>query len=1068
MDPASPVAAFEQAALDSQVPTTRVAAEATLNAFTARADILQIALSVIFRTRTAIARHHAATALRTAALERWETLSREARYSPTESLRVQLVQFAVSHPIHLFERSSMLRAAAALTCRAYLEENKADRRRFFESVCAAASQPGRTADAQQIITALEMLSMLVAEFSAPPHLNEAPSETVVSFAGFDGELFLIFRAARAALTQIMSASTDRPAEEGRAIARHALVVLSDVLSFGQDDSESKASAVYGVNRGPEWHSVLQDLETLSRQLFLLLDALRPDDATAIDARRALFDVIDGTAAVSRRSYPTQESADASFMVLLQGLEGRSWSASNSRQERLLYAEVWRRFCVAHGWTELVRVAPGALDSFAKNTIQLFRARSLQRSDEDGDDWNIESDCLLLETWAGLVLQAEMRGQTQALEEHVSQVALEFIDNAMTAVLKVAEVDEEEDFGFDDESHEAALFEAAAVLCRVASKVCFARLASLLGDLSQSVFLAAGNNLASAAREGLVWVLRLSSAVLADDGEGELPEVPPQFAREDANVLLCAVFVCAELESRNLQRSSPRLEAVVLSCLTRLSKTYLLPSSPHQEKLATECVGGHDIAMNARALCLRKSIIGVSGRACEPEVAGAAASLLVALAPGRSSGRYPELLDDANWEPLPILGLERFEILPALAVEKVGTALSHYFAEQVGPRIVEPASAALRGLGCSQSQVADAVERALVALHLLGGVTQCSQAAPYVHESIVASIRAPDGGAFCAIRSFAYSNVEVLLAVLKLAQDVVACHLPLLLGDNASRCFADSVVLVEQVTESVANVPGGISFDDLSPLMSASLELLQRLVEAFGNRSTCGRAFYGLSVLAPLMTDQVLTYPSVRSKFYRLVDHLAVSFPDYVPELPLAFGETFLASVQASACRTYEENIARSGLEAVKSLAVFRVQNPTAAGPHLPSMPALDRALDQFAALIWEGLLLGGGRFSSSLDATSEALLPLILGAHRSHAVMERAGRVLTGPSGETDPGTSAALTELITASQRVASALGYVEGGDGLDLAPLAERHRAQAHFAAVVCKFAALTRLTTAGASRL
>jgi hypothetical protein len=1106
---ASAAEEFEQATLDSQVPSTRVAAEATLAAFAARADIIDISLSVIYQTNSAIARYHASTALRTAGLERWKSLSRDARYSPTDALRVRLVTFAVSRPIHSFERSAVLRAAAALTRRAYLEESKEERARFFEAVCKVAAQSDAGADVQQIVTALEMLSMLVAEFVSPSSGSASDvgleREMLVQaralFSGLDGELFMAFRAANTALTSLVANPGERPAGAVRAVAHHALTALSDILTFAESSDDEVHSAVYGLHRGPEWHGVLLELGALVPRMFRLFDGFRVDTSMgSADVLRTLYEVMDATAVISRRSYPSAESADAVLLGMLRGVEERDWSASNPRQERLLYAELWRRFCVAHGLAEILRVAPGVLDSFAKNTVQLLRARSPQ-SYEAEEDWGAESDCLLLEAWAGLALQADSLGNAAAMQSHVASVVAEFIDQSLGRAqswphagggCEEAE-DEEEDFGFDDESHAEAQLDAAAVLCRFASDACVTRLASLLAAVSKRVFLARGSGpggevMAPAdvaalrvAQEDLVGILRLSSAVLADDGIGETPEVPSVFAQKrlssGAGPLLGAVFATAELESATVQRRSrhgpagaelsPRVEAAVLECLARVAKTYLLPASAEQEVIATFCMGGGEVAARARSMSLSKSVAGICERTCEPDVAVAAAELLLALAPGLSSARYPELCDSSRWEPLPSMGLEKFEPLPARAVEMVGTALSHYFADAVTGRLVQPASEALKGLGAHQGNVADASERALVALHMLCGVAQCAQAAPHVHESLVAAIRAPDGGAFVAARDFARANASVMLAVIKFARDVVACHMPLLVGDAAALCFTDCVSLVQATAAAVSGHVAEVGSDDVAAVAAASLKLLQRLLEAKDDKSIRPAAFFGLSLILPLLAGPVMAYPDVRLPYFDLVTQLVSAHPAYIPELPVEIAEQLLSSLQAGACQSYEEGVTRSGLEAVSAVAVFRVRNPHLAGAHLPSMPVLDRALEVYLSLILEGIMLGGGRFRNSLDAAADALLPLLLGGGRARALLEQAGRTLVSTCGAKEADTIAVLEAMATASREVAPVLGYRAGGAS-DAAPLAERHRARQHFAMTVHEFAATARLAVTSTTTL
>lgn len=1059
------ISAFEQASRDAQVPALRVAAEETLASFSRHPSSSSFYLQVILNTNTPVARYHAASFLRA------NPSLPPALLTGPSAARVLLLNLAASHHVLPYERSAVLAAAASLAHAAYISEDPASRTELVATIADAARD--NSADTRHIVTALEMLTMLVAVFTPKAASKAAPAAASVRheasaalFGAADSELGLAFGAACGALDMIMANARDRPRVEVHAIARHALILIADVMMFGCKADEVVYSHVFGA----EWRGILSGLPALVGVVFQLFDGFRnrgEDDGDG-EVVRAVVDVLEAVTVVYQGSYGPGE-ADAFLHTLLHALEGRPWSATSAAQERLMYAAIWRRISVAHGLRNVHRVEAGALESFRQHTVEILGVgRASAAADEAEEDWSRECDCLLLEAWAELARQAEEAGDSTFLQQHVSSVVGEFVDQS---VRQIEEFEEEEDFGFEDESHEAAQIEAAALLCRYASDICLPQLACILGELSQRAFARREGSSLSALRQGqedLVWTLRLTGAVLADDVESETPQVPRAFRRggEGCRALFGALFALAQLESSTLEyRSrhgvdgddiSPRVEAEILIAFRRVAKTYLLPATDDEERIALLCVGGTEAASSARTLALSRSVFSICNRAHEGDLVSAAAEVLSTLAPGRSSGRYPEMCVDAAWSPLPKLGLEHFEALPPRATTFLGSSLAHYFADKVVPCLVQPAVQSLSELGGQQSSIADASERCQVAIYLLCGVARCSQAVASVHEHVLASIRGPSGGVLVATREFTRSNVSVSIAAVKFAQDIVLCHMPLLGSeDSVQACFADCLTLLCEALAVVSSNVQEISQDDVTRLVVAGLELLQSLVDAHvglevGKASRSTSVFGCLNCVLPLLSDSIFAAPDVKNLFLALVTELTTSSPESLPGLPVAFVEKILEVLSNCAFGRFEEKVMRGGLEAISSLASFRVRQPNLGNAQNPSVAALDLRLEGFLCAILEGILMGGANFRSSLDAAAEALLPLMLCGEKAGARVAHACRTLASQAGGGEQVAVAKFESMKNASKTAAQVLGHFPGGD-VAAAGNADRRQAKLLFSSAV-----------------
>jgi hypothetical protein len=1041
--PAS-VASYEQACLDAQVEATRVAGEASLSSFAARGDIVEVAMAVIQNSSLPVARFHACGALRVSVLERWEILSPALRHFPQVSIRDRVFTVACKRALEPFERTALLRAVATLSHRAYLEESKQSRLLFLREVCRLSSQMDETSSCSvsEALYSLELLAILVEEFAHVVTMSylltfdrAQRTQAFSEFCGADGELFVIHKAACAALNASISVG-NKMGSKLHAFAKLAVGVLSAVLSFPASPCETmdEGSSEFVVHRGSEWGALLSDLPALVSRLFLIYNGLAGgesrDHASLVQSIR---DALCSIAAVSKTSYARDPgTGNQTLLCLLRGLEERDWAFAQSRPELLMYAELWRRVSVAYGLESVFAIGGlEALRSFAKNTVSALRSKissgSNDLSESSGDDeWTTECECLLLETWSTFAVQSESAGGHAGFDSMIAEVTMAFIATSLRTKLSVpgggstghhllvSNEDLAEDFGFDDESHEIALLQAAAQLCRYSGQGVIDFLASIITELSKRSFLSCRGNdewsaggliTLRAAQEDLVWTIRLSSAALADDESAEVPAIPAQYGlsgRTDQPMttpmpLLTAVLQAAELESSAYDQRkkqgvdscpelSPRVECTILEALNRLAKTYFVPMHSgvgHVE----QCLRSENFGARARSLCLRKGLFTLKYRNFEPDSVVAAAGLLVVFAKARNSPLYPELGDNALWEPLPSAGFEIFESVPEAAVEMFGLCLSHLHREHVAHRLAEPVISALVNAG--RNKEVNATKIALMSLQILCGISQCESAESSVGPILLSALRCPDGGVFIAAKEFTLSCPSVSVYCAKLAKYLTNMHLSSS-SETSTQLFKDIVGLIRTSFTGWRKTTSDTieEEEDRATLVTVYLDVLQQLVEFHGDDSTCHAAFIGMGMIMSVMSESIFTFPPVRPKFFLLVNSLVSKFPHHIIDLSADLSMGILSFVMAE-IRGFEVGGTRRGLNAVAALADFRAQyrNPECQSAGLR---ILDNALEEYLNEILESILNGGGHVVDCLDAAADVLLQLTVCCERAFFIFEDA------------------------------------------------------------------------------
>ena len=153
-----------------------------------------------------------------------------------------------------FERNALLRTAAVLAQRAYLEEPAEERNRFFNLVYESAANPDPAA-AHSAMAATELIELLGAEFmitdtsrGASLMQRQVHVQARVQFSAPQGHLIGLLKAALASISVVLTVP-GHPAMNSPEYDARLLPALDTVLSVGDRFSEDPGQSMCGRPRG---------------------------------------------------------------------------------------------------------------------------------------------------------------------------------------------------------------------------------------------------------------------------------------------------------------------------------------------------------------------------------------------------------------------------------------------------------------------------------------------------------------------------------------------------------------------------------------------------------------------------------------------------------------------------------------------------------------------------------------------------------------------------------------------------------------------------------------------------
>lgn len=897
-------------------------------------------------------------------------------------MRHFLLNLVVSRPnLFQFERIAILRTAAYLTRRAYLEEPNSLRNDFYAFLSGVVSS--HRSPSHDVFATIELMDLILEEFFSPPTttaalFNSIERELFVacrnSFASPQGHILIFFQSALQLLQNLLnvfpSSSFNTPGFSSRAVPAFSVIhrILNtdfhsdqvptidhqamDPLSSANSSDTLEAVVINNFN-SPKWQPLVRLIPFALDVSLTVLSGLMSLPTTSPDSSLLTYalNTVTAVAALSHNSYSSEPSSQTVLASILNGICNMRWSASLLRPVRLAYAEAWRRVSCAHGITNVEELSPNYIATFTSDTCNQMdtTARHLfHTSSPDSDVFSLDIIDLLMETWANLALQAD---DGSALADHplsdsVERVVVHFIrmflrtSGEFSSQLSDASPDVQEDMGFEDSSVDDSRISVAAILTRFVLDKTVPALVQSLSRTCESVVRWSGGEAVvhgpplDLYQEDLFFLIQLCSAVLTDEAKGEYPSVPTQFLplptrrriENDkrtiptyAQQLISSLLYVAEQESRLLQERS----------------VHCSEASPR--------IGSAILDSLSRIMQTYFAPLNTKHTAITFEIAGG----LQMITHGRS------VCFRKCMEGLTMRGFENDIAESAGRLLATIALASRHFPElrdsfawegilQSGIQAFEalPAST-VQNVGKSLITVlGDSVSERMIipAINSLDTFTENRNHWANAGERVITVINLLRGAARCNVHGD--FTRRVLLQSLKVPDGAAArcvksfgslrpdiSRTLLRLADDviySSMPFLDESDCRELMSNVVALIKMHVeivrtSNDDVGTDIEEMLSVLTHVLDEEVEVNVGEACFCGLSTILSLLNETILDIPTVNKAYFGFVAQLVSTHADRLSQLPEDFCSKVLQSINMQR-KSYDPNSERRALEAISALA----------------------------------------------------------------------------------------------------------------------------------------------------
>jgi len=234
---------------------------------------------------------------------------------------------------------------------------------------------------------------------------------------------------------------------------------------------------------------------------------------------------------------------------------------------------------------------------------------------------------------------------------------------------------------------------------------------------------------------------------------------------------------------------------------------------------------------------------------------------------------------------------------------------------------------------------------------------------------------------CVVLLSVYQNCpEMVVLVLEFYVDVVDSQLAFLKEGEVPKLYEACMALVQTYGKcNLGKVSGEAlteeeQLNDLLLLIKLLTNLLSKDILDFSSEKTqlsaADVALYGLHVIIPLMSSEVLMFPILCSEFFKLTTYVCEVYPAKISLLPEALFKNLMASLEVG-LTNYGPDITKMSLEALSSLAThcfLEIQKNVKVPTH--------EVLQHFLKTLFDMLLLQSFDMDL-LQPAAEAFLALI-------------------------------------------------------------------------------------------
>ena len=611
----------------------------------------------------------------------------------------------------------------------------------------------------------------------------------------------------------------------------------------------------------------------------------------------------------------------------------------------------------------------------------------------------------------------------------------------TAAMEAFE--DEEDFEGDEEAYSDAVLSGLASVARASYLVSLPKLMESLERSTQRLHEAVAHGTDPCVPlEELCWLLRMSSYVMADSGDGEMPLVPqifvdgtvgtamPLVTSLSQTVLKLATDFKASIDSAI---ASSRLMEELCKALGRWAETYLLPGPISSGVNWTGYVFGGD-AEGPSVLNFLVELV----HSCFVKFPGDRNLHLIAtqnlLKPLTKHDRTHQALSQSYaWQELYktyVQESEATKILEAEVQMHLTSAICtgynpfpNYVRELIAWQVKRIQHCA--ALSKNEFERADRVAYTCNLLSSLRGAARagCNKSQPLVFDAMKPSFPATlDILTKSKDHSIVYNNV------LELAADVFEYHASYLSDEDSVGLFSWAIELIRRHSADrvLFNVKNAVLTSNAFDNECDALVSIIRLLTQVTNAETCRHediattVFSGVETIMPLLTHDLLKVPQLRHAFFHLLTYMVEAYAPQVAELS---PQSFASFLQAIVFGLQVQDDSETGSAVFEAIAAFAKHSITCRTRGGQGLGANEETLIEgklplvylFDAIIDKIVFEDAG--ANALDMASEPMLYIM--AHDAAAFAEhlkvRMEGNLDGNIDAIDVSTIEALSQLVTA-----------------------------------------------------
>eukprot|EP00741_Cyanophora_paradoxa_P017307 tig00020961_g16717.t1 len=1039
---------YEQAAEDvSKIsgpnPAGRAEAERKLLEFRRDPNAIPAAQYILEHSHQSSAWFHAALMLKEAVIREWPSRTPEDRVN----LRNNLLGYVATRAprIQAFVRSQLIHVIALMFKRGWVENSAESCTALFSAASQLINVP------QTRITGLELLAATVNEFSSQKATavgltNEWHHQSRKSF-----ESEALKQAMKAGLSvlsdwlrAVLAAQKPGSALEGETaeVCRWGLMLLAAVLNweFGGSVVQSGGGSQL-IRPGKAWADVLLSPDT-SNLLFSLYEAVRERVTLASAARQCLVQL----ASVSGTIFEGGDAARAAYLAhfarhtvaLLTThvfpIAAGSPEDEEEPDEAIDLAQLLLRLVTNFRTRVLVMLPPADVQAFL-STLATFTLKCMPPPLR----WWRQALDPLLEAWLLLVGEMEeLAEQAGALRQFTRGVFQRYVEAHLLVARAHAGNDELDDEHFDDKTQRDEELAEVAAIARVDAAHSLALLHRLLSEAVGRLAAFVQQRRSSGApspefvQEELEWLGLLAGHVLADEGRGERPQVPPFVMQASAGAaaasggrveadpvvaLVQCLFSYVDLENRCLEQNpsdeavSPVVARTWMWTLRRWAGTYLMPDESSYDRASAPLVAAFGRASPSAAQVLNSLLFKIRVNFVripfDPDISLETARLLLGISNNAFCRQH--LPSSEEWGRIahefqspgsavhtmtPKASRTAMEALVRVAVAVDDPARSHaLFAALVAVPQASLANLLQRPDGDPAAQRPETLQAVTHALHLLRGVARV--------------VGRPGAGTMFAffdglldglVRLFEryQAHWHIVLDTLKLLVDLVDVQLPSLPAHQTNRlCAACWQVLRIYSAHHTGRLRAANTlaakaaaeeeeYRDILALLRLLTHLLQKdyldlaphaAPDQPQQQDVSDVVLHGINIVIPLISLPLLQYPKLCDAYYKLATYMLEVYPDKVLALPAPLFTDLIKSIEYGILQEGFQNadVGRSCLEALSALA----SNQLKKGPGAPAPEAYYAAAGHLAALLLERVVTTDAN-AELADATADALLLMFL------------------------------------------------------------------------------------------